>query len=59
MLNPYSLKLYQDTYFLPNENYYQWVDRMTIDRLDTGYEVIDPMGDDIEFLKRIAMLILC
>ena len=58
MLNPYSLKLYQDTYFLPNENYSQWVDRMTIDRLDTGYEVIDPMGNDIEFLKRMKEYIL-
>lgn len=58
MLNEYSLKLYQDTYFLPNENYYQWVDRMTIDRLNTSHEVIDPMGDDIEFLKRMKEYIL-
>ncbi|WP_086257319.1 hypothetical protein [Campylobacter vicugnae] len=57
MINPNSLKLYQETYFLPNEDYSSWVDRMTIDRIKTDTLVLDPMGTDLEFLKRMKKYI--
>ena len=56
MINPNSLKIYQETYFLPNEDYNSWVDRMTIDRIHTG-KTIDPLGTDLEFLKRMKKYI--